>query len=314
MKKNISNHIRKLAASLQGPIPRRQLGKTGLSVTQLGLGGGCAVGSDKDFSLAINLIRAAIELGINYIDTANEYGPSEEHIGIAVEPARKDLVLASKTQDRTRDGSMRLLEESLTKLKTDYLDIWQIHHIDHQDEVKAIFAKDGAIRALEEAKEQGMVHNVGITGHYDPKPLLTSIKRYNFDTILLAMNAADVHKNSFIEGVLPEAVKQNLGIIGMKVTSLGRIFNSWNLNNMKDALDYVLSLPVATAIVGVDSMKQLYENVTLSKDHKPLSKKKMKELEDSTKKYAHLANFFRKGNEEYNPFWKPYGWKKKEKK
>jgi len=294
-----------------GPIPKRLLGKTGVSVTQLGLGAGGVLGRDTETDIVLSVLADAIDLGINYIDTAPEYGPSEEYIGLVLPAVRNKIVLASKTQDRTRDGSMRLLEKSLKRLRTDYLDIWQIHHIDHSDEVKEIFATDGAIKALQEAKEQGMVRYVGITGHYDPKPLLSAIKRFDFDTILMAVNAADVHKQSFIKELLPEAKRQNLGIIGMKVCCLGRIFHSWGINSMKQALDYVLSLPVSTAIVGIDNHKQLHENVALAKEFKNLKPKEMDDLEDKTKNYHHLANFFRKGNEDYNPWWKAYPQKKK---
>jgi len=306
-----TNKIRKLAADIMGPIPKRLLGKTGVSVTQLGLGAGGVLGRDTETDIALSVLADAIDLGINYIDTAPEYGPSEEYIGLVLPAVRNKIVLASKTQDRTRDGSMRLLEKSLKRLRTDYLDIWQIHHIDHSDEVKEIFATDGAIKALQEAKEQGMVRYVGITGHYDPKPLLSAIKRFDFDTILMAVNAADVHKQSFIKELLPEAKRQNLGIIGMKVCCLGRIFHSWGINSMKQALDYVLSLPVSTAIVGIDNHKQLHENVALAKEFKNLKPKEMDDLEDKTKNYHHLANFFRKGNEDYNPWWKAYPQKKK---
>jgi len=314
---SVSNRIREAAASSAGPMPMRPLGRTGLQVSALGLGGGAAIGlkgKGKERE-AIDLVRHAVELGINYIDTASEYGPSEERIGEALRGLRRDMVIATKTQDRTRDGSMRLLEKSLKALQTDYLDVWQIHHIDHPDEVKAVMAKEGAVKALQEAKEQGVVRHIGVTGHYDPGPLAALIRRHDFDTALLAMNAADVHgAHSFIEKVLPEALAKKMGVVCMKVTSLGRIFNAWNLNSMRDALYYCLSLPVATAIVGVDNEAQLFENATLARMYERLPRSEMRRLEGLTKDYARIANFFRRGNEEHNPFWKPYGWKKRRRK
>lgn len=310
----LSDKLRQAAQIVAGPIPKRTLGKTGISVSMLGLGGGCLVSLKDKEDEAIDLIRTAISLGINYIDTAVEYGPSEERIGQALEDVdRSRLVLATKTQDRTRDGSMRLLEASLKKLRTDYVDVWQIHHIDHQDEVKKIFGEGGAVEALQEAKEDGRVRYIGVTGHYDPAPLLSTIKKAEFDTILMAVNAADVHKASFQKSLLPEAKKQGLGVIGMKIPAMGRIFHPSGLNSMKDALDYVWSLPVATSIVGMDNIRQLEEDVMFAKMYKKRTPSQMKELEDKTKEYAHLANFFRKGNEEYNPWWKPYGYKGKKK-
>lgn len=312
-----SDQIRLAATETAGSMPLRPLGKGGPRIGILGLGGGAAVGlkGKKEERKAIDLVRRAVELGINYIDTAAEYGPSEERIGEALQGLRRDVVVATKTHDRTRDGSMKLLEKSLKALRTDYIDVWQIHHIDHPDEVKAVMAKDGAVKALQEAKDQGVVGRIGLTGHYDPRPLAALIRRHDFDMALLAMNAADVHgPHSFIERVLPEALAKDMGIVCMKVTSLGRIFNAWNLNNMADALYYCLSLPVATAIVGVDSESQLLENVALAKSFEKLSRSEMRRLEELTKDYAHIANFFRRGNEEHNPFWKPYGWKKRRRK
>jgi predicted aldo/keto reductase-like oxidoreductase/predicted kinase len=305
----ISSYLREMAASNGGSIPRRTLGKTGLEVSILGLGGGALVGlkGKEHDRKAEDLVQRSIELGINYIDTAPEYGPSEARVGAAVGSNRPSVILATKTQDRTRDGSLRLLEASLKALRTDYVDVWQIHHIDHADEVKAVLAKGGALEALEEAKSQGMTKYIGVTGHYDPRPLASLIKRHDFDTALLAMNAADVHgAHSFIEKVLPEATTKGMGVVCMKVTSMGRIFNPWNINNMKDALYYCLSLPVATAIVGVDDADQLMENVVLAKAFEKLSRSEMNRIEDLTKDYHEIANFFRKGNEDHNPFWKPY--------
>ncbi|MBD3260455.1 MAG: aldo/keto reductase [Candidatus Altiarchaeales archaeon] len=307
---NITHALRRIAAEMSGPIPKRQLGKTGLMVSQLGLGGGGGISLEDNEDQAQELIETALELGINYIDTAADYGPSEKRIGAVLGSSRADVVLATKTDDRTYKGAKKQLESSLRALKTDYIDIWQIHHIDHDEEVEQIFSKGGAMEAVEEAKRKGTVKFAGVTGHYDPRPLKKCLSLYDFDTILLAMNAADVHKNSFIKGVLPEAVKQDIGIVGMKVACLGRIFHSWLLNNMQDSLDYVLSLPVATAIIGVETQAQLYENVLCAKRFKPLTEDQMKELEDKTKSYAHLANFFRRGNEKYNPFWKAYPQKK----
>lgn len=312
--RKISSFLRSIAASNGGPLPKRALGKTGLDVTVLGLGGGALVGlkGKEHDRRAEDLVQQAVEMGINYIDTAPEYGPSEARIGAVLGQNRPKIVLATKTHDRTRDGSLRLLEASLKALRTDYVDVWQIHHIDHMDEARAVLAKDGALKALDEAKSQGLARYVGVTGHYDPRPLAYLMGKYDFDTALLAMNAADVHgKHSFIEKALPEAVSQKMGVICMKVTSTGRIFNASDLNNMRDALYYCLSLPVATAIVGVDDVDQLTEDVALAKAFDKLSRAEMNRIEGMTEHYAEIANFFRKGNEVHNPFWKPYGMKSK---
>lgn len=310
----LSYFLREIAAASGSSIPRRTLGKTGLEVSTLGLGGGSLVGlkGKENDRRAEDLVQRALELGVNYIDTAAEYGPSEARIGLALGHNRSSVVLATKTQDRTRDGSLRLLETSLKALRTDYVDVWQIHHIDHMDEVKAVLAKDGAVKALDEAKSQGLARYVGLTGHYDPRPLVSLMKGYDFDTALLAMHAADVHgAHSFIEKALPTAVEKGMGVVCMKVTCVGRIFNAWNLNSMADALHYCLSLPVATAIIGVDNEDQLLEDVALAKAFEKFSRSEMNRIEGLTESYADIANFFRKGNEDHNPFWKPYKPRKK---
>ena len=285
-------------------------------MTILGLGGGSLVGlrGKENDRRAEQVIQRALDLGVTYFDTAPEYGPSESRLGPAIGSKRAGIVLATKTHDRTRDGSLRLLEASLKALKTDHVDVWQIHHIDHMDEVKKVLSKDGALRALQEAKSQGMAKYIGVTGHYDPAPLAALVKAFDFDTVLLAMNAADVHgKHSFIKNVLPEAVDADMGVICMKVTSMGRIFSPANLNNIKDALYYCLSLPVSTAIVGVDGVDQFVENVALAKTFEKLGETEMRRIEELTEGYAEIANFFRKGNEIHNPFWKPYGYKRQKK-
>jgi aryl-alcohol dehydrogenase-like predicted oxidoreductase len=304
----LSDSLRQIVAQMGPEIPRRPLGKTGLNVTILGLGGESLLKTD-DYDSAVNLVRSAYMAGINYFDTAPGYYPSEIRVGNGLQGVRRNIILASKTEDRTYDGSWASLEKSLKNLKTDYLDIWQIHHIDHTDEVNQVFGAKGALKALQEAKEQGVVRFLGITSHYDPEPVVEAVRRFPFDTALVAVNAADVHKNSFIKGFLPRAVEQGIGIIGMKVCSRGRIFEPTALNSMKQALDYVWTLPVATAIVGHDNLKQLAENVMLARSFQPLATAEMEELEKKTKNYANLALFFRKGFEQFNPFWKPYGLK-----
>jgi aryl-alcohol dehydrogenase-like predicted oxidoreductase len=306
---DLSNHLRVVAVKSQGPLPRRVLGKTGLEVSCLGLGGESLIKIKNKHDEAIELIQTAYQMGINYFDTAATYDNSEVRVGEALEKVRKNVIIASKTDERTKEGAWAQLEQSLKNLRTDYLDIWQIHHIDTYKEVEAVLGPDGAYSALVEAKKQGLVRYLGITGHYDPAPLVDALKRVKFDTILLAMNAADVHKRSFIKRVLPEATGRDMGIIAMKVCCRGRIFDPTHLNNMKDALEYVLTLPIATAIVGHDNIKQLAENVMIAQNFKPLNISQMGDIEKLTESYANLALFFRKGNEKFNPFWKPFGYK-----
>jgi aryl-alcohol dehydrogenase-like predicted oxidoreductase len=309
-----STYLRLLSAQAAGPIPRRPLGRTGLEVTILGMGGESALKQPNGEDEAIEILQAAYKLGINYFDTASSYEHSEERIGKALSGVRKDIILASKTHERTRDGAWRELEASLRHLKTDHLDIWQIHHIDDMEEVKVAMGPDGSLTALIEAREQGIVRFLGITGHYDPSPLLEAIQHFEFDMTLLSLNAADVHHRSFIKKLLPEAIDQNLGIVGMKVCCRGRLFdpNPGHLNNMKDAMSYVLTLPVSCVIIGHGNLNQLLENIQFAQEFQPLNRNQLDDIENSTKEYADIALFFRKDNEEHNPFWKSYPQKLKE--
>ena len=232
---------------------------------------------------------------MNYIDTARMYGGgvSETWIGHVMKERRKEVFLASKTRDRSYDGSMRSLEASLKALQTDHLDLWQLHNVMTDEDLERIFAKNGAIRALERAREQKRVRFVGITGHYDPYVLRRGIERYPFDTVLVALNAADRHRASFIEHLLPVAVEKGLGIIGMKVPARGRLFRSGGVTTMKDAMRYVLTLPVSTVIVGISTVAELEENVRIAKAFQALEPGEMRKLEALTRPYAEDAAFFK---------------------
>ena len=210
-------------------MPTRSFGKTGYKVGILSLGGQATLEIKGREAESEKIINRAIDLGINYIDTAASYGQgvSQLNIGRVMKTRRGEVWLSTKTHDRTYDGSMRLLEESLKNLQTDHLDLWQLHNVQRQDQVDQIFAADGAIKALEKAKSEGVVRYLGITGHFEPLVLGEAIKRYPFDSILLAVNAADVHYLSFKNYLLPEAQKKGIAIVGMKVTTRSRILSTW---------------------------------------------------------------------------------------
>lgn len=296
-------------------MPTRNLGKTGYRVGIFSLGGQAAIEQPNNEAVAVPIIERALDLGVNYIDTAAQYGGSERwsqrYVGKVMKLRRKEAYLASKTHDRSRDGSLKLLEESLKLLNTDHLDAWQLHHITTQDDVDRIFAKGGAIEAFQQARDQKMVRFLGVTGHTDPELLMECIRRFPFDQILMAVNAADPHHLSFREQLLPLAVEKQMGIIGMKIPARGRILASWKPDagkhggfegsatssgtlGMKDALYYVLSLPVSTVIIGCDTIAQLEENVDLSRSFTPLSETQMAALEKKTESIARQALFFRR--------------------
>jgi hypothetical protein len=296
-------------------MPMRNLGRTGYQVGLLSLGGQATLeiaGKEKE---SVAIINRAIDLGINYIDTAAGYGGgvSETHIGLVLKERRSEVFLASKTNDRSYDGSMRLLEKSLKQLQTDHLDCWQLHNVQTQEDVDKIFADAGALKALEKAREQGMVRFLGITGHFEPLVLMRAIERYPFDTILMAVNAADPHYLSFRRYLLPLALKKEMGIIGMKLATRGRLLSTWTpppleqqqerlrtarpgAITMRESILYNSTLPVSTNIIGVDELAQLEENVRVAAGFAPLSEEQMAELEYRTLPIVRQALYFRRWN------------------
>jgi aryl-alcohol dehydrogenase-like predicted oxidoreductase len=303
----------------QSTLPTRNLGKIGYKVGIFSLGGQAALERPNNFDVAVPIIERALDLGVNYCDTSSIYGGperwSEQYYGRVMKTRRSQTFLATKTKERTRDGSMRMIEKSLQLLQTDHVDLWQLHDIGTTADVDQCFARDGAMQALLQAREQGMVRYLGVTGHHRPEALMDCIHRFPFDTVLMALNAADMHQNSFAEQLLPLAVEKRMGIIGMKVPARGRILASWTppdlekqkhswegqavistrpgTLNMREAMYYTLSQPVSTIIIGCDSIAQLEENIQLARDFTPLSPQQLAQLSDRTEPIAKQALFFR---------------------
>lgn len=294
-------------------MPTRSFGKTGYKVGILSLGGQATLEMKGTEAESEKIINRAIDLGVNYIDTAAAYGEgqSQLNIGRVMKTRRHEVWLSSKTHDRTYDVSMRLLEESLKSLQTDHLDTWQLHNVQRKDQLDQIFASNGAIKAMEKAKSEGMVRNIGITGHYEPLILLEAIKRYPFDSILMALNAADIHYLSFKNYLLPEAQKRGIAIIGMKVATRGRMLSTWTpppleeqperlrtpksgTITIKEALSYNMSLPVSTTIIGIDNVAQIEEDVKIASGFSPLCEAEMKEIEFKTLPIVRQGLYFRR--------------------
>jgi aryl-alcohol dehydrogenase-like predicted oxidoreductase len=295
-------------------MPTRNLGKTGHRVGIFSLGCQAAVEQEGKEDVAEAIVNRAIDLGVNYLDTAPAYGRgiSETNVGRVVKSRRGEVFLASKTNVRTYSESMALLEQSLKRLNTDHLDLWQLHNVQRKDELETIFGKDGAIQALQKAREQKMVRFLGITGHFEPLVLAEGLERFPFDTILMALNAADVHYLSFIRHLLPLAQKRGVGIIGMKVTTRSRILSSWDpppldqqpdarlrtakpgTLTMREALLYNLSLPVSTTIVGCDNPEQVEQNVKYASEWTAFSDEQMREIEHKTLPIVRQALYFRR--------------------
>ncbi len=275
-------------------IPTRPLGKTGVAVTILGLGGEGILRTWGREREAAPVIERALDLGVTYCDTAPAYSASQDYYGAVLRERRRGLFLASKTHDRSRDGSLRLLDESLKRLRTDHLDLWQLHDLNEVEELDAIFGPQGAIHALEQARREGRVRFLGVTGHYDPAVLVEALRRYPFDTVLAALNAADRTRLSFIVRLLPAAVERQLGIIGMKVLARGRLLRPDGVSTVAQALRYVLSLPVSTAIVGCGTSGEVEEAVRIAQEFTPMPPEEMARLEALARPYADQANWFKR--------------------
>ena len=275
-------------------MPLRELGKTGSMVSILGLGGSFLVSARDRPEDAEELVHRALDLGINYIDTAPSYGSSEENIGRVMGERRKEVFLASKTLDRTYDGTMRLFEQSLQRLQTDYLDLLQIHGLHSENDLSQIMAEGGALKALKDLKREGLIRFTGVTGHRDPAVMLEAIEKYDFDCVLLALNPADRFYQPLQEAILPRALEKNMGIIAMKVAAYGRIFKDNGLNSMEKALGYALSFPVSTALVGMSTLDELTENARLAREFEQLTPEELQQLEELVEPYQDEINFFKK--------------------
>jgi aryl-alcohol dehydrogenase-like predicted oxidoreductase len=291
-----------------GPqLPQRPFGKTGEMVGIYSLGAQATVEQVGMKDKAVEIINRCIDMGINYLDTSAWYGmdgtssegdhlrgTSERHLGEILPQRRDEVFLATKTHDRSYDGAMRHLESSLKNMQTDLIDLWQIHNIKGggAEDSDKVFADDGVLKAMEKARDEGIVRFLGITGHTDPAPMKELVERYPFDTCLMALNAADKHYNSFIENLLPVCVEKNMGVIGMKIPARDRIFDHGGIISMKEAMSYTLSLPVSTIIIGIDKIPELEENISIAKEFKALNEDEMLAIEDKDKPHkAHLLFF-----------------------
>jgi len=266
------------------PIPRRVLGQTGCDVTQFALGGEGVLRTHGRMAEAVAVIHRALDQGVNYCDTAPAYAGSLDYYGAALGERRRQVFLASKTHDRTRDGSLRLLDASLKRLRTDHLDLWQLHDLRTSSDLKMIFGRDGALEALLQAREERRVRFLGLTGHHDPAILLEAMRRFDFDTVLVALNVADIHRLSFAQTVLLEATRRGMGVIGMKVYSAGVLLHDGSIRVAPvEAMGYVLSLPgVSTVIIGCSSPAEVDENARIARTFQPLDEPAMRSLEERT--------------------------------
>ncbi|HMF75886.1 MAG TPA: aldo/keto reductase [Bryobacteraceae bacterium] len=269
---------------------KRPLGKTGLEVSILGLGG-FHLGATKDQEEATRIVHGALDAGINFFDSAWEYqdGESEARLGRALEGRRKEALLMTKvcTHGRKKRVAMQMLEESLGRLKTDHLDVWQIHEVVYENDPEMIFGPDGAAEALLQAKKEGKVRFVGFTGHKDPSFHLKVLSLgFPFDTVQLPLNPFDATFRSFESQVLPELRRQGIAALGMKsLGGSGEMVKSGAVT-VEEALRYSMSLPVACTISGIDSLEVLEQNLKIALNFKPMSEAERQALATRCTEYA----------------------------
>lgn len=259
-----------------GDIPMRMFGKTGEKLTVIGQAGGRFPLITREEAVAVT--RRAYELGINYFDNARVYwdGRSEEVYGEALHDVRKKVFITTKSPKRTRKEAEEDLHKSLKALRTDYVDLWQIHAVDNPDEVKTIFGPGGAIEAFEAAKKAGKARFIGFTGHRDPYAHLAMLKAYqNYDTILMPLHAADPAYLSFEKLVLPEAVSRGMGIQGMKNFANAKLLSTLSA---RECLSYVLSLPIHCTAIGCTTIGQLEDDVRIAQQFKQFDEPTMTAL------------------------------------
>lgn len=271
-------------------VPRRPFGKTGQQISVLGVGG-FHLGSAKDQGEVNAIVGTAIDAGINFFDNAWDYhqGESEERLGEALKGKRDQVILMTKvcTHGRDKSVAMQQLEQSLRRLKTDHLDVWQIHEVVYYNDPDLIFRPDGAIEALALAKQQGKVRMVGFTGHKHPDIHLKMLSHdFPFDTVQMPLNPFDANFRSFQQHVLPEANRRGISVFGMKSLGGSGEFVSHGAITVKDALRYAMSLPVATTISGMDSLGVLQQNLEIARNFQPMTREEMRAVEAKCAKWA----------------------------
>jgi predicted aldo/keto reductase-like oxidoreductase len=268
--------LKDVAHAENPPLPSRTLGRTGAKVSILAFGCGSRFLMYEEESKALAALNHAIDLGISYIDTAYSYGDgkSESRVGQVMASRRKDVWLATKIPDRTRDEFMRRLEGSLKRLRVDQVDLLHIHSLGQADDLAKIEAPSGALKGLMEAREQKMTRFIGMTSHTNGDVMARAIQRHDLDCVQMALNAS--RNGHFEEAALPAANKKNLGVIAMKVTGqeflLGKASGKADINSL---LRYSMSLPVTTAVLGMPRVEMLEHNIELARSFAPLKEHEM---------------------------------------
>lgn len=288
-----------LAETLSGPatgdMPTRPLGKTGVKVSAMCFGG-AHWGRNQDDGEAIRILHEAIDAGMTFLDNAWEYngGRSEELMGRGLQGKRQQVFLMTKVCSHGRDKkvAMQQLEESLRRLRTDYLDLWQIHEVVYEDDPDRHFAPHGAVEALLEAKQQGKVRFIGFTGHKHPKIHLKMLSHdFPFDTCQMPLNVFDGTYRSFEQEVLPVLQERGIAALGMKSLTVNAEPIKQGILTPQDAIRYVLSLPIASLVSGIDSAVVLKQNLDIVRRFAPMTTAERDALRKKVVQYAMDGRF-----------------------
>jgi aryl-alcohol dehydrogenase-like predicted oxidoreductase len=276
----------------------RTLGRTGERVSPIGLGGWQLALNHVNEELSLRIVRNAIDGGINFMDNSWDYneGASEIRMGKALRDGyREKVFLMTKIDGRTKGAAARQLDDSLRRLQTDYIDLVQHHEIIRYEDPHRIFDEQGANEALVDARQAGKLRYIGFTGHKDPRIHLHTLevaaeRGFTFDTVQMPLNVMDAHYRSFERLVLPELVKQNVGVLGMKSLANGIILKSKTVTAI-ECLHYALNLPTSVVITGIDSMKVLEQTFEAVRTFRPISKEEVKSLLARTASAASHGEF-----------------------
>jgi predicted aldo/keto reductase-like oxidoreductase len=274
-------------------LPKRPLGKTGVEVTVLGLGGEGILRTFGQEEEAISIIQRAIDLGITYFESARAYAGSESYYGMALKDSRREIFLASKSHERTADGALKYLETTLNTMKTSYLDLWMIHDVRTPKDLDLIFGSKGAIKAFEAARRNKLVRFIGISGHRNPTILSRALDLFPFDTVLMPVNPAEPHYWSFLTDVLPKAQGKGMGILGMKTLSRGVVIKIFGAESVENFLRFAMTQPISAAVVGCETIEQLEMNVRIARSFQPMPRKDQEILLSKVKSYARELMYYK---------------------
>lgn len=277
-------------------IPRRPLGSTGVSVSMVGLGG-YHIGVPKEDAEATRIMHAAIERGIDFFDNCWDYndGKSEERMGRALEGKRDQVFLMTKLDGRTREAATAQLEQSLRRLRTDVIDLVQIHEIIRPEDPARCFADEGCVRALEDAKRAGKIRFIGFTGHKDPMIHLSMLSEadaagFRFDTVQMPLNPFDAHFKSFEKLVLPVLEFKKMGVLGMKALGAGKLLETGAVSAL-ECLHYAMNLPTSVVITGMESMRDVEQAYAAALSFRPLTPVQIADLMARTVKLARKGKY-----------------------